>query len=392
MSSRLLPIDIARVAAVGLRTRRLRAALSALGIAIGIASLVAVLGLSESSRAGLIRQLDELGTNLLTIAPGQTLSGSDATLPEAVTTTIRRIAGVQQVSSVRSLDASVRRTDRIDADQTGGIGVAAAEPTLLATLGGRMTRGRFLATATGRTPSVVLGAVAAQRLGIDRVGVQVYIAGRWYTVIGIMGSLPLAGDLDRSVLMGYDAAAAYLREERSATTVYVRAAPAVVQRVRERLAATANPANPEEVTVSRPSDALAARAAAESAFTGLFLGLGAVALLVGGIGIANTMVISVLERRSEIGLRRALGATRGHVRMQFLGESLLLALAGGAAGVAIGVLVIGGYASSRGWETVIPPEGLAGGMAAALAIGALAGLYPAARAARLAPTEALRSV
>ena len=392
MSSRLLPADVARIAAVGLRTRRLRAALSALGIAIGIASLVAVLGLSESSRAGLIRQLDKLGTNLLTVAPGQTLSGSDATLPQDAPRTIGRIAGVQRVSSVRTLDATVRRTDRIDPDETGGIGVAATDPSLLATLGGRMARGRFLTGATARTPSVVLGAVAAQRLGIDRVGVQVYIAGRWYAVIGIMESLPLAGDLDRSVLMGYAAAAAYLREERSATTIYVRAAPAAVGRVRERLAATANPAAPEEVTISRPSDALAARAAAESAFTGLFLGLGAVALLVGGIGIANTMVISVLERRSEIGLRRALGATRGHVRAQFLGESLLLALAGGAAGVAIGAVVTGGYAHSRGWETVVPPEALAGGLGAALAIGALAGLYPAARAARLPPTEALRSV
>ncbi|MBW3607871.1 MAG: ABC transporter permease [Actinobacteria bacterium] len=391
MSSRLLAADIARVAAVGLRTRRLRAALSALGIAIGIASMVAVLGLSESSRAGLIRQLDELGTNLLTIAPGQTLGGTDATLPQDAPKTIGRIAGVQRVSSVRSLQASVRRTDRIDPDETGGLGVAAADPSLLATLGGRMTRGRFLTAATARTPSVVLGAVAAERLGIDRVGVQVYIAGRWYTVIGIMDSLPLAADLDRSVLIGYDAAAAYLAEERSATTVYVRAAPSAVPYVRERLAATANPQNPEEVTISRPSDALAARAAAESAFTGLFLGLGAVALLVGGIGIANTMVISVLERRSEIGLRRALGATRGHVRAQFLGESLLLAGAGGAAGVVIGALVTGGYARSRGWETVVPPAALAGDRAAALAIGALAGLYPAARAARLPPTEALRS-
>jgi putative ABC transport system permease protein len=392
MTSRLLAADVARVAAVGLRTRRLRAALSALGIAIGIASLVAVLGLSESSRAGLIRQLDELGTNLLTVAPGQTIGGGEATLPEAAPVAIARIAGAERVSSVRTLDASVRRTDRIDPDETGGIAVAAADPSLLRTLDGRMLRGRFLNGASARTASVVLGAVAAERLGVDRPGAQVYIGGRWYTILGVMAALPLAGDLDRSVLMGYDAAATYLGSERSASTVFLRAEPASVERVRDLLASAASPEHPEEVTVSRPSDALAARAAAESAFTGLFLGLGAVALLVGGIGIANTMVISVLERRSEIGLRRALGATRGHVRLQFVCESLLLATAGGASGVIVGVLVTGGYARSRGWTTVVPPEAPAGGLAAALAIGALAGLYPAARAARLPPTEALRSV
>jgi putative ABC transport system permease protein len=392
MTSRLLAADVARVAAVGLRTRRLRAALSALGIAIGIASLVAVLGLSESSRAGLIRQLDELGTNLLTVAPGQTIGGGEATLPEAARTAIARIAGVERVSSVRTLDASVRRTDRIDPDETGGIAVTAADPSLLRTLDGRMLRGRFLNGASARTASVVLGAVAAERLGVDRPGAQVYIGGRWYTILGVMAALPLAGDLDRSVLMGYDAAATYLGSERSASTVFLRAEPASVERVRDLLASAASPEHPEEVTVSRPSDALAVRAAAESAFTGLFLGLGAVALLVGGIGIANTMVISVLERRSEIGLRRALGATRGHVRLQFVCESLLLATAGGASGVIVGVLVTGGYARSRGWTTVVPPEAPAGGLAAALVIGALAGLYPAARAARLPPTEALRSV
>jgi putative ABC transport system permease protein len=354
--------------------------------------MVAVLGLSESSRAGLIRQLDELGTNLLTIAPGQTLGGGDATLPLEAAAAASRIAGVERVATVRSLDAGVRRTDRIDPQETGGIGVAAADPSLLATLGGRMLRGRFLNAATAGKPSVVLGSVAAERLGIDRPGLQVYIAGRWFTVVGIMRSLPLASDLDRSVLTGYDAAAKYLGSERSATTVYLRAAPASVSRVRELLASTASPQAPEEVTVSRPSDALAARAAAESAFTGLFLGLGAVALLVGGIGIANTMVISVLERRSEIGLRRALGATRGHVRAQFLCESLMLAAGGGLAGVVAGSLVTGAYARSRGWDSVVPPEALAGGLGAALAIGALAGLYPAARAARLTPTEALRSV
>ena len=392
MTARLLPADLARVAAVGLRSRRLRAALSALGVAIGIASLVAVLGLSESSRAGLVRELDALGTNLLTLAPGRTLTGLDATLPESAAGAISRIAGVQRVATVRTLDATVRRTDRIPPEETGGLSVVAADPSLLATLQGRMARGRFLNGASGRGEAVVLGAVAAERLGVDRPGVRVYIDGRWFTVLGVMEPLALTADLDRSVLVGYGAAARLLGEERSSSAVYVRADPHAVPRVRTLLPSAANPRNPEEITVSRPSDALAARAAADSAFTGLFLGLGAVALLVGGIGIANTMLISVLERRSEIGLRRALGATRGHVRAQFLGESLLLSALGGSAGVALGAAVTGGYAAARGWSAVVPADAVAGGLLAALTVGALAGLYPAARAARLAPVEALRAV
>lgn len=393
-ASRVHRRDVLALGVVGLRTRRLRAVLSAVGIAIGIAAMVAVLGISSSSRADLLAQLDRLGTNLLTVAPGQDLFGEDAKLPKEATAMIGRVGPVTAVSATASVNASVYRTDRIPENETGGIAVRAATTDLLATLDGRLRSGTFLNDASTRYPAVVLGSVAAERLGVQRAdgSVQVWLGGRWFTVVGILEPLPLAPEIDRSALIGFPAAASLFDHDGSPATVYVRTSPDDVDDVRAVLAATANPENPEEVRVSRPSDALAARAAANVAFTALLVGLGAVALLVGGIGIANVMVISVLERRSEIGLRRALGASRGHVRLQFLTEALLLSGMGGLAGVVLGAAVTFAYAATRSWTPVVPPVAFAGGLLAAIGIGALAGLWPAMRAARLSPTDALRSL
>jgi putative ABC transport system permease protein len=392
--SRIGAADVLRTGSLGLRTRRLRAALSALGIAIGIASMVAVLGISESSKADLLAQLDELGTNLLKVSPGQSFFGDESQLPETAPSMLGRVTGVERVAAVRNLDGvTVRRNDLVDPAETGGIAVAAADPALAETVAAQLRDGRFLDAAAARYPTVVLGSGAANQLGIDDTGSRVYLGGRWFTVIGILEPVTLDPALDSTALIGFDAAARWFGEERDASTIYVRAEPDAIEAgARDLLGPTANPDHPEEVEVSRPSDALEAKAAAKTAFTSLFLGLGAVALLVGGVGIANVMVISVLERRSEVGLRRALGATRRHVGAQFACESLLLAAAGGAVGVALGALVTAGYARSRDWTTVVPPAALAGGLGAALVIGAVAGVYPALRAARLSPTDALRGV
>jgi putative ABC transport system permease protein len=396
--SRLLPADVVRTASVGLRTRRLRVALSALGVAIGIAAMVAVLGISESSKAGLVAELNQLGTNLLTIVPGQTFSGSNAQLPESADRAVRNLSSVRNAAGVTAVSsASVRRNTYIEAAETGGITVDAADLGLLATLGGTVAKGRFLDLVNQRYPIVILGAVAAQRLGVDALNVnrrpvQVYLGDSWFTVGGVLAPLPLAPEIDRAALIGYPIAYSLFHTADSASTLYVRADPEHVSEASALLPAAADPQNPEQTQISRPSSALQARADAQSTLTALFLGLGAVALLVGGVGIANVMVISVLERRPEIGLRRALGATRGHIGVQFLGESVLLSLLGGAAGIGLGAAATAGYASIQGWIVVVPVLSVAGGVGVALLLGAVAGLYPAARASRLAPAAALRSV
>ena len=393
-SPRLGAADLARVASVGIRTRRVRAALSALGIAIGVAAIVAVLGLSASSQAGLLAEIDKLGTNLLTVTNGQTLFGQTAELPLAAPGMISRIGPVQQVQYTGSTSANVYRSPLIPVVNTNGLSVQAASLGLPAAVGTTVAAGRYLNAATAREPVAVLGNQAASLLGIDRVypGERIWLGGMWFYVAGILAPAALAPEIDSSALVGFPAAERWLSLDGHPTTIYVRSDTGQTAAVQSVLAATADPEAPNEVNVSQPSAALTARAEAQGALNSLFLGLGAVSLLVGAVGVANIMLIGVLERRSEIGLRRSLGATRGQIRTQFLAEAILLALLGGAAGVVAGAISTAVYASTKHWTSVVPTSAWGGGLAAAILIGAIAGLLPAIRAARLSPTEALRTV
>ena len=387
--------DLARLSIVGLRTRKLRAGLSALGIAIGVAAIVAVLGISASSQAGLLDEINQLGTNLLTVSNGENLLGAPTELPVTAPAMIERIRGVEQVQSTGAVSgANAYRSPYISASNTNSLTVQAASLALLPVVATSVAQGHYLNAATAQEPVAVLGAVAAQRLGIDRIypGERIWAGGQWLYVAGILRPAVLAPAIDSSVLVGYPAAEKYLGFDGHPSTIYLRTQNSRVTTVDNLLAATANPENPNQVNVGQPSAALVVEAEAQSALNGLFLGLGAIALLVGAVGVANIMIISVLERRSEIGLRRALGATRGHIRTQFLSEAVLLGLLGGAVGVALGVASTVVYAHTKGWSTVIPIEAWAGGIAASVIIGAVAGLIPALRAARLSPTQALWSV
>jgi len=391
--SKLRVADLARAATIGMRTRKLRTALSALGIMIGIAAMVGVLGLSQSSKSELNAQLDRLGTNLLIVQPSAGLGRGSGTIPAEAAGMIARIGPIESTSMVSAVDANVYKNDLIPAGRTGGISVQAIDQDLLDVLGGSVADGVWFDDAKSAFPTVVLGSVAAERLGVHEVSGtgQVWLGDRWFMVIGVLETFELAPDIDRAALIGQDAAEDYLAHENLPTRVLVRTDPAKTDQVTTVLAATANPQFPEEVEVASPTDAIEAQAAADETLTALFLGLGAIALLVGGVGIMNVMVIAVLERRGEIGLRRALGATRRHIASQFLGEALLLGGIGGIGGVLIGVLATAIYANIKGWETLVPPEAVIGGMGVALLVSAVAGLYPAARAARLSPTEALRT-
>lgn len=389
-ASRLRPGDLVRLGSEGIRSKPLRAVLSALGIAIGVAAMVGVLGISASSQARVNATLAALGTNLLTTTAAPPTGGDPVPLPSNAAARLERLSEIERVSAVAVIeDAHVYRNPLIDPERTGGLQVAAAEPDLLDVVAGSVAQGSWFSPTTEVFPTTVLGSTAAARLGVSSPDTLVFLGGRNTLVIGILDPVTLAPELDITALVGMPMAANDLAFSGEPTAVYQRVRDDAVASVRPLIARAVQPERPSAVAVSRPSDALAAVSAVDEAFTGMLLGLGSIALLVGAIGVANTMVISVMERRREIGLRRALGATRRHIRLQFVTESLVLSGLGGMAGAVLGFVVTFAVASLNSWPTVMPVAVPIIGIASTLAVGAIAGLYPAIRAARTPPHAAL---
>lgn len=388
--SSLRPGDLAALGWQGLRAHPMRATLSALGIAIGIAAMISVIGISMSSEAKVQEKLAALGTNQLTAGPGKSFSGEAAKLPADAAERIRRIEGVQHVGWTGEIpELYAYRNSLIPAGETSGLKVAATDRALLDATSTTLANGTWFNKATQGYPTAVLGATAAKRLGVAIPGSTILVGNVSYTVLGVLAPSPLAPSLDTTVLIGAAQAVSAHGFDGSPTTLFERSDEERVAAVRDLIPPTVSPQAPNEVQVSRPSDALAAQNTIDKEFTGLLVGVGSIALLVGGIGVANTMVITVLERRREIGLRRALGATRRHIRLQFLVEAVLLAAYGGVVGAVLGIGVTALVAGANGWTPTIPPTIVALGLGITVIVGAVAGMLPAMRAAKVSPVAAL---
>lgn len=380
-------IDVLVLGTLGIRTRTLRSALAALGIVLSIATIVLVTAIPASSQAALDERLTALGTDTLRV---DTAGGDDpVTLPPAAAAMLERIGPVTHAATVENLHVGVRRVSEQQYPDPV-ITALAVDGALLAAVHGRVAHGRGLPP--GALPEVVLGSHAAARLGLATLPartVTIDVGGVRCGVVGVLAPTPLAVDLESSVLMTSASAERFLHASAHPTGAFLTADEDSLGALRSVVASTLSPEVPGSVVVSRPSAALAAKRETNQAFEGLFLGLASVALLVGGIGIADTMFVSVLERRREIGLRRALGARRADILAQFLLEAVVLGVVGGVAGLAVGAASGAAWSASRGWPLVVPLQDALLALAASVVVAAIAGLAPSVRAARQSPVSAL---
>ncbi|MAT37817.1 MAG: hypothetical protein CL420_07250 [Acidimicrobiaceae bacterium] len=388
--------EILNVAISGLTARKVRTLLIMLGPVLGAAGIVAAVGLNESAKGDVRQTLERLGTNLIVAsADGSFSAGQAPTLPEDAVersmnvSTVDRVAGITEIGSLTVLPSQGGK----DFFRTIPIPVLTSDQNLLNVLDAQMLHGRFI---NGSDESNVFrSAVMGHDLANDYQYLPgelrtIDVDGETYGVVGVIEKVDLVPKLDTAIIIPKSSAEEDFDVEQKPTTLYVRATEGNVDSTAEALPMAINLGGDEAVTVAVPSDLLEAQGAVDTTLRNILFLMGGLALLVGGVGIANVMSISVIQRSGEIGIRRALGHTKMTIALQFVLEALFVGVLGGIAGVVTGVCVIYLVSSILGWIATlnIPLFLVAGGMA--LIVSVIAGLYPAWKAARLEPLETLR--
>jgi ABC-type antimicrobial peptide transport system permease subunit len=394
--------DLLNEAVAGMLARPARTLLTVAGTVLGIAALVATLGLSKTAGSQIVGRFDALAATQVTAEPAQNSSIGGAakpTLPWDVEDRISRLNGVVAVGAYGEVDTGGKAVRAVDIeDRTGQssaqMHVVAATPGLLSALRGHISTGRWFDQGYSRDQArvVILGAGAAARLNITRIDNQlaVYIGDELYVVIGIVGDVARQPDLLNALWMPLGTAQARFKAQ-SPSKIVIETAIGAANLIARQTAIALNPNDPTLVRVVSPAEPRRVKQDVQSDVDSLFLLLGVVSLVVGAIGIANVTLVTVMERVGEIGLRRALGATRAHIARQFLVESIVMGFAGGIVGASAGIIVVTGTALSRGWTPVLDLWIPFAAPVLGAFVGLIAGLYPSLRAASLEPVEALRS-
>jgi putative ABC transport system permease protein len=401
LRSHLRTRDLIAESVAGLEARPARSILTVLGTVLGITALVATLGVSRTAGNQIVSRFDALAATEVVIEPASAAGGATRTssIPWDAEARLLRLNGVVAAGtlSVVNIRGALSRTSAVQ-DVTAiteyNIPVRAASPGLFPAVKTKLRTGRvFDAGNDMRADRVaVIGPGVAERLGLNRVDQQpaVFVGDRLYVVIGIIDDVLRQADLLDSIIIP-NGTAKLEYDLQAPQLVAVDTATGASSLIARQGPVTLDPNDPSRLRSSSAGGATKVKDEVSNDLSGLFLILGGVSLLVGAIGIANVTLVSVMERIGEIGLRRALGAGRRHIIAQFLTESTVLGLLGGAVGAALGVLVTVGISAAKQWTPVMDGRLPFAAPALGAVVGLVAGLYPALRAASLQPVEALRA-
>ncbi len=399
---RLRIVDLFDETLAGVFARPARAALTTLGTVLGIASLVATLGISRTAGGQIVGRFDELAATQVTVSARTSGSGSSsraaAALPWDVETRLDRLNGVVASGAVAEASdpGALRTVPLIDPENVTErlVPVFAGSVGYLDAVRGTISNGRWFdqGHVDRRDGVVVIGADVATEFGIDRLDRQpgIFIGDQVFTVIGILDAAPRDTGLLQSVIVPYTAAQDRLDVARPQRVV-IETDIGAAQLIAEQAPVALNPNASDGLKVSAPRDPTRTKNAVQDDVNQLFLLLGLISLVVGAIGIANVTLVTVMERTGEIGLRRALGASRRHIALQFLAESTVMGLVGGIVGATVGIVTIVAVAGSRDWTPVLDLWLPLAAPFAGAVVGLVAGLYPSVRAARMEPVDALRA-